>query len=430
MLKKMMFKKWVIIIGILSGLPCLPAWSYPYSEIYVFGDSLSDTGRLHAATGLLPEGFYYQGRSSNGPLWIEYLATQLNFQENTYNPATNFAWASASSDEIVFWSEEGLGLQLQIDAYLKNYPTADPDGLYFVWAGNNDFLGTSDQQQTLTTTISNLVTAVNKLKTHGAQHIVVLGLPDLGKVPRNVNGDNAILMSQFSRLFNESLATALEPLNVIYIDMQTAFDIVSDPRTIMPASMKLSNFTQACFDQETLAICSEPAHYFFWDELHPTTIGHQLIALFVYGGIANAVYLTAPTIVPHPQPIVTLPLIEVSGDNGHLLLFQGLMSHDPTYSPLEFNLLHIHLQTAHFSLEALYPSQMNNQMNNHPQFEVATGKLYLPVVQMAKYQQMDNMPLAVSWSEKYQATLQWQTKTIEPFQMPYFNLEEIVPLEN
>ncbi|KAJ2559129.1 hypothetical protein EV175_000487, partial [Coemansia sp. RSA 1933] len=43
--------------------------------LYVFGDSLSDTGRLHTITlGLVPPEPYWEGRFSSGPLWIEYVA--------------------------------------------------------------------------------------------------------------------------------------------------------------------------------------------------------------------------------------------------------------------------------------------------------------------------------------------------------------------
>ncbi len=37
-----------------------------FSALHVFGDSLSDTGN-HPA----PAGSYYDGRYSNGPLWVE-----------------------------------------------------------------------------------------------------------------------------------------------------------------------------------------------------------------------------------------------------------------------------------------------------------------------------------------------------------------------
>jgi outer membrane lipase/esterase len=134
----------------------------------------------------------------------------------------------------------------------------------------------------LATAVTHIVNAVNKLRTHGAQHIVVLGLPDLGKIPISIDNNSAALMSYLTTSFNNNLATALKPPNVIYINMQTALDMVTDSQTIMPSFIKLSNFTERCFDAKTLTTCNEPEHYLFWDEQHPITVGHQLIALVIY----------------------------------------------------------------------------------------------------------------------------------------------------
>ena len=61
-----------------------------FSNMYVFGDSLSDMGRLFAATGgmIPPAPIYANGRLSNGPVWAEYVADDLNLDLNLGN---NFA---------------------------------------------------------------------------------------------------------------------------------------------------------------------------------------------------------------------------------------------------------------------------------------------------------------------------------------------------
>ena len=48
------------------------AGAAPFSNIYFFGDSLSDSGNISALSlGLYPGAPYYQGRFSNGPTWAE-----------------------------------------------------------------------------------------------------------------------------------------------------------------------------------------------------------------------------------------------------------------------------------------------------------------------------------------------------------------------
>ena len=53
-----------------------------FTALYAFGDSLSDTGRSPS-----PAQSYFNGRYSNGPLWVEYLSASL---ELSYKAANNF----------------------------------------------------------------------------------------------------------------------------------------------------------------------------------------------------------------------------------------------------------------------------------------------------------------------------------------------------
>jgi phospholipase/lecithinase/hemolysin len=52
--------------------------SATFTNLYVFGDSLSDSGNLFALTGgTLPPSPPYAGKMSNGPVAVEYLAANL-----------------------------------------------------------------------------------------------------------------------------------------------------------------------------------------------------------------------------------------------------------------------------------------------------------------------------------------------------------------
>ncbi len=50
-----------------------------YDAIYVFGDSYCDVGNIYAATkGAIPlSPPYYAGRFSNGPIWVEHVASAM-----------------------------------------------------------------------------------------------------------------------------------------------------------------------------------------------------------------------------------------------------------------------------------------------------------------------------------------------------------------
>ena len=80
----------------------MPVLAAPtFSNMVVFGDSLSDTGNLFIATGGTqpPAGQpYFNGRFSDGPLWVESLAAGLNLPlaSNPYLVGgNNYAFAGA-----------------------------------------------------------------------------------------------------------------------------------------------------------------------------------------------------------------------------------------------------------------------------------------------------------------------------------------------
>jgi phospholipase/lecithinase/hemolysin len=250
-------------------------------EFYVFGDSLSDTGNVFALVGYPPSPPYFEGRFSNGPVWVEYLAARLGLD---YHQQTNFAWGGALSGSGNIFP--GLpGLKEEINQYITYTPSADPNGIYFVWAGGNDFLAAdftlTDPQTVITTAVANLVEAVEKLVNHGAQHVVVLGLPDIGITPR-VRQLGPIVQewfNQISQTFNGALAQNLSLFpEAIYIDIYSRFyELINKP-----AKFGLGNVTEACLNIDPFTLCDEPATYLFWDDIHPSTRTHQLIADTVY----------------------------------------------------------------------------------------------------------------------------------------------------
>jgi hypothetical protein len=64
---------WIIMISAFPGLAWMTAQAAipSYDSLYAFGDSYCDVGNLFTATGgAEPAAPYYNGRFSNGPLWL------------------------------------------------------------------------------------------------------------------------------------------------------------------------------------------------------------------------------------------------------------------------------------------------------------------------------------------------------------------------
>ena len=159
-----------------------------------------------------------------------------------------------------------------------NPQLVDPEALYIVWGGANDYLfgNVTDPQ----VPVNNLSAAVSNLAAAGAKTIMVANLPDLGKVPgTRGNSELSSQLSNLTSLHNSSLAQSLNALsqslgpsaNIILLDVNTLFNTV----TKYPGAFGFTNVTNACLT--SAGICDNPSQYLFWDDYHPTTAGHKVV---------------------------------------------------------------------------------------------------------------------------------------------------------
>lgn len=277
----------------------------PFSSLVVFGDSLSDTGNLFELTGgtYPPSPPYFNGRFSNGPIWIDYLTTSLGLTAADVN---NFAVGGAQTGEgnvenIVGRIDTDLpGLQNQIEEFTTQVGIADPDALYFFWAGANDFLILPEDPQAvqaaITNAVTNINTAVANLATTGAENIVVSNLPSLGLTPLSRVLQTSEQAQQLTQAYNQALAASLISLEQNIQAQNPEFDLVlvdlfSEFQKIEtnPAAFGLSNITDP-FSLEAVAVTQpnlvglfpEPSvqadEYAFFDLVHPTTAIHEYLS--------------------------------------------------------------------------------------------------------------------------------------------------------
>ncbi|MCH9636557.1 SGNH/GDSL hydrolase family protein [Rickettsiella endosymbiont of Litargus connexus] len=193
----------------------------PIHKIYVFGDSLSDTGNLEAATlSFLPNANnYFMGRFSDGYLWIDDLAENYHttVQDNQFiknyavGGATAFPYVNQVS--IFHWGYYLVGsLGNQLYQFTKTYHKFEPDDLVIVWIGANDLLWAGDMyfcgkltkaciegqvekpdQTIIVQRAAHVVQRqVQKMEKDGAKHIILIGLPDFSIVPRYIFQQPAI----------------------------------------------------------------------------------------------------------------------------------------------------------------------------------------------------------------------------------------------
>lgn len=271
------------MFGRLAALALMAACSASaadYTAIVAFGDSYTDTGR--GAPSSPPD--YYDGRFSNGRLWIEYLSTTLGFN---YNAANNYAVSGTESDE--------LG-----EAIAKYPGTKDSNGVLFaIWSGNNDFQGHLDEgtnddywSDSVAHTVSSLTNSCGLLYQKGARNIILFNQIDITQLPiftENYSAEFGEYISGEINDMNSQLESALGPLldasPGLQIYMVDAYDDFNS---------LLANYTSYGFVNDTIGAINDPnlsnisftgpgAAYVFWDDQHPTTKAHDLIS----GWVAN-----------------------------------------------------------------------------------------------------------------------------------------------
>jgi len=301
---------------------CLPAAQAApsYSTIYVFGDSLSDTGNTQAVLGTNAivanlAGYGSNGRFSNGPVWHESLATGLGLAPATRSRSggNNYAHGGARVDNA---SGQSAGVLNQYASYTsgKGATGADADALYIVWGGGNDardLVGNANPLSAIQSAINSLSGVLTGLLNSGATTLLVPNLPDLGRIPEFRTGANASSASLVSKLWNETLLTMLEEINahttasIYFLDVFSIFNDVLDH----PASYGFNNTTGQCRSLGFLGLtensCANADRWVFWDQIHPTKAAHALLGAAALDLLSNGSPLAH---VPEPASVMLVLL--------------------------------------------------------------------------------------------------------------------------
>lgn len=257
-----------VILALLFYLPTVVLASN-FDTLVVFGDSLSDNGNLFAIDpSQVPSDYYYQGRFSNGPVWVEYLAGEnflnCSLVDNAYGGATTNGVSPP-------------GLISQVSAYTSS-ATLEENTLFAIWIGANDFLNGSVDYQA---SADNIGSALDALAAFGAEYLLVLNLPDLGSTPRNLGTPDEAGARALSQGFNAALATVIDafqaanPEVIVY-----EFDVYAFMQAAAndPGSYGFTNATQVSPSYPIADNFDNSAGFVFWDDIHPTTEAHDVIA--------------------------------------------------------------------------------------------------------------------------------------------------------
>ncbi len=299
----------LIVAACLSLCASWSAWALPFSDVYFFGDSLTDTGNVTTVYAGVPKppgappvipGPPYdpEGRASNGLLYADVLAAGLGHSATAFERGgTNFAYGGARTRYQLF-GPPFLGLIDQVAQYRALPGPADPDALYVLWGGSNNlqdiFLGrTTDPLGQpipgIGGTLTDLGGLLNSLADEGARTLLVPNVPNLGRVPRvrEIGGPPAqAAATSLVQSFNAGLGNVLDEFELLHPEIRLIrFDAFGALEDIVAnaSSHGLFNLTDRCYTGDDLGftgggtVCAQPDSYLFWDGIHPTAVTHRLL---------------------------------------------------------------------------------------------------------------------------------------------------------
>ncbi|HUR57995.1 MAG TPA: autotransporter domain-containing protein [Opitutaceae bacterium] len=270
-----------------------------FTSQYSFGDSLSDTGNLFALTlRTQPPPPYFNGRFSNGPVFVELLGNPIATASTAPTRRGNLNFATGGATAGPGSPVPNLGNQVSL--FQQQSAPVQPTDLFTVLAGANDLIAVLSAPTTPTNPAAldvaganaarAVATNVRALVGLGARNVVVAGLPNLGATPRSLasggpGGAGAAFGLRASNAFNNELRAQLGPiatgtadLNLVYVDLQGILDrVILDSR-----ALGFNNATSFFLAPSALGGgVGDPNGYVFWDDIHPTAHTHALLAAII-----------------------------------------------------------------------------------------------------------------------------------------------------
>ena len=299
-----MFAKKIHVLSLSLALSALQVsvLAASFSELVVFGDSLSDTGNAAIFTapnfqeipfgGLVPMLPYENGRLTNGLTWVENLAASLGLGASpSFGGGTIFAFGGAQTGPT------GASPPSLLDQFnmfqSQTGGVASSEALYVVWGGSNNLIFEAANQKqagddagasaTISQAVSDITTIVEGLTTAGAVNVVVPNATDLGLNPLATRGTTGLDVAstavsvEFNALLSEELSGfgSNSAINLIEVDV---FEFVNSIFA-SPASFGLTNVVDPCVD--LTSVCTNPDEFFFYDGIHPTAVVHAEFAQLI-----------------------------------------------------------------------------------------------------------------------------------------------------
>ena len=319
-------------------------------NIVVFGDSMSDIGNLNKEIHFIyvpPRDGYWRGHFSNGPVWIEYVASLFNNKDYVNQKPIGATYLLKYSDKVglsvnkVSKVKEPFGI-LEDDAVggalatsnfsvlgglyhipslptqVDNYFQASPErvdaeiqhSLYVLEIGGNDYLHGSGNTNDI---ILMIQTSLDKLINRGAKYFLIPNLPELSdSFEAKLNPSQLKFRKVQTEQYNKMLKALVYKYrkkypNIIFVyaDVHSYFNqIIKNSGVIgkyaQTKDLVFSNkdyCNKSGFDisgiVKSAVLCETEEQRkttVFWDKVHPSTAVHCIIGKDVFSLLQLDIY--------------------------------------------------------------------------------------------------------------------------------------------
>ena len=296
-----------IVAGLLASQA---ASATQFSQVVVFGDSLSDAGNISLANApqIQPP---LRFTTNPGKTAAELVAEGVGHPISpSLAGGTDFAFGGAG---VVNNSTAGPipTLPQQLGMYLTaTGGQADPNALYQVWGGANDSFylpATSTDTSVLAAGTVNAAQTelgmIGQLQAAGGRYVVVYNLPDIGKTPSAAAEGAAAAAgaTQLSVVYNGALSSGLsqlssQGLNIVPVNTYGLInEVIANPSAygfsnVTDAACGLTSTSVQCGPQGSGLPYTYPAgadqSYLFADGVHPSTAADRLLSQVVLAELA------------------------------------------------------------------------------------------------------------------------------------------------
>lgn len=300
-----------------------------FSQVIVFGDSLSDAGFFRPLLPANAQPLIGQFTTNPGTTWAQNLANYYGTNQSTGwlasptgpkpDSGNNYAVGGA---QVSTPTASAPSLAQQAGFYLsRTGGRADPHALYTVWGGANDLRSITTPAGApaiIGNAVAGEVAIVGQLQAAGARYVMVPNIPDIGLTPEALAAGPVVsgTATALSANYNSALyaAFASSGLRVIPLDtFHMLREIVASPaaygfsdvtHTACGPGYAAAGASLTCGPQG-LGLPSSYApgadqSYAFADGIHPSTAAHKILGDYAVATLEG------------PRQIAILPLSAMS----------------------------------------------------------------------------------------------------------------------